>query len=158
MITFVKGDLIALSKEGKFDAIAHQCNCFCTMRSGIAPKIAQAFPVAFEADCSTERGDSDKMGTYSRGFDDRYDLHIFNIYGQYGWNRNFPAYGTNYEALFEGLERMKDFCTGLGAKRIGFPLIGCGLAGGDWNKVLPKIEELFKDFDVTIVEFDSSQT
>ena len=39
-------------------------------------------------------------------------------------------------------------------KPIGFPKIGCGLAGGNWGIVLPKIEEIFKDFDVTIVEFE----
>lgn len=39
----IQGDLIQLAKEGKFDVIAHGCNCFCTMGAGIAPKMAEAF-------------------------------------------------------------------------------------------------------------------
>jgi O-acetyl-ADP-ribose deacetylase (regulator of RNase III) len=27
----IKGDLIQLAKDGKFDLIVHGCNCFCTM-------------------------------------------------------------------------------------------------------------------------------
>lgn len=154
MITSVQGNLITLAQQNKFGAIAHQCNCFCTMRSGIAPKIAEAFPFAKEADDATERGDSSKLGSFSVGHDPKTGTMIFNIYGQYGWNRNFPSYGTNYEKLFSGLEEMREVCETMGVKTIGFPKIGCGLAGGNWGIVLPKIEEIFKDFDVTIVEFE----
>jgi len=43
MYNEIKGDLIELAKEGKFDVIAHGTNCFCTMGSGIAPQMAKAF-------------------------------------------------------------------------------------------------------------------
>ena len=36
MIKYIKGDLIKLAQKGKFDIIAHGCNCFCTMGAGIA--------------------------------------------------------------------------------------------------------------------------
>lgn len=39
----VDGDLIKLTLAGHFDVIAHGANCFCTMRSGIAPQMAKAF-------------------------------------------------------------------------------------------------------------------
>lgn len=39
----VEGDLILLARAGKFDVIAHGCNCFCTMGAGIAPQMAEAF-------------------------------------------------------------------------------------------------------------------
>ena len=39
----ISGDLIKLALEGKFDVIAHGCNCFCTMKSGIAPQMAKNF-------------------------------------------------------------------------------------------------------------------
>lgn len=154
MITFVKGNLITLAKEKKFDAIAHQANCFCTMRSGIAPQIAAAFPTAYEADQNTKRGDAWKMGTCSMGQDPESGTFVFNVYGQYGWNRNFPAYGTNHEKLREGLVHMEEICNGLGLETIGFPKIGCGLAGGNWSRVLLMIEEIFEGYEVTIVEFE----
>jgi len=43
MVKEIDGDLIKLAKEGKFDVIAHGCNCFCTMGAGIAPQMAKAF-------------------------------------------------------------------------------------------------------------------
>jgi O-acetyl-ADP-ribose deacetylase (regulator of RNase III) len=30
-ISYIDGDLIKLAKEGKFDVIAHGCNCHSTM-------------------------------------------------------------------------------------------------------------------------------
>lgn len=38
-------------------------------------------------------------------------------------------------------------------KRIGLPLIGAGLAGGDWNIIEKIIGKELKDMDVTIVKF-----
>lgn len=155
MITEIKGNLITLSKEKRFDAIAHQCNCFCTMKSGIAPQIVEAFPIAKEADDATERGDHGKMGKLSMGQDEETGTLIFNIYGQYGWNKNFPAYDTNYEKLFEGLRLMEEMCKELGVLTVGFPKIGCGLAGGDWDIVKPEIERIFDGYDITFVEYES---
>jgi hypothetical protein len=37
-------------------------------------------------------------------------------------------------------------------EKIGFPKIGCGLAGGDWKVVSQIIETIFDGFDVTIYE------
>ena len=37
--------------------------------------------------------------------------------------------------------------------KIGLPLIGAGLAGGDWNVIEKIIEKELKDMDVTIVKF-----
>ena len=36
-------------------------------------------------------------------------------------------------------------------KKIGLPLIGCGIAGGDWNMVRAIIQQELKDCDVTVV-------
>lgn len=35
----IEGDLIQMALNGDFDIIAHGCNCFNTMRSGIAKTI-----------------------------------------------------------------------------------------------------------------------
>jgi ribonucleoside-diphosphate reductase beta chain len=43
MINYTDGDLITLAKAGKFDVIAHGCNCHSTMGAGIAPQMAKAF-------------------------------------------------------------------------------------------------------------------
>ncbi|RYD20572.1 MAG: hypothetical protein EOP88_14530 [Verrucomicrobiaceae bacterium] len=40
-----------------------------------------------------------------------------------------------------------------GAKRVGLPKIGAGLAGGDWSKIATIIDEETPGMDVTLVEF-----
>ena len=41
-----------------------------------------------------------------------------------------------------------------GGKRIGYPLIGAGLAGGDWKKISNIIDEELTDEAHTLVEFE----
>lgn len=135
------------------------------MRSGIAPKLAENFPAAKAADDATPRGDQHKLGTFSVGKDELYDLLVYNIYGQYGWKRDHVNYGTITKALFLGLRKMRDDL----AERfkvvdedvvvkVGFPKIGSGLGGGDWDFIRPLIEEVFQDtpgiiFHIDFVEF-----
>ena len=38
-------------------------------------------------------------------------------------------------------------------RRIGLPMIGAGLAGGDWSRISEIIEDELGDEDVTIVKF-----
>jgi len=40
----ISGDLISLAREGRFDLIAHDCNCFCTLGAGTAKWINAEFP------------------------------------------------------------------------------------------------------------------
>ena len=49
----VKGDLLAMGKDGTFDIILHGCNCFNVMGAGIAAQIAAQFPDAKLADDET---------------------------------------------------------------------------------------------------------
>jgi O-acetyl-ADP-ribose deacetylase (regulator of RNase III) len=149
----IKGDLIQAGINGDVDLIIHQCNCFNTMKSGIAPKIAKAFPWAKEADDLTVRGDSDKLGTFSLGIGKPL---IVNLYGQYDWRgRQCGIVETNYNAIHVALT---DIAEGLTVDnfsgKIGIPKIGCGLGGGDWSIVKPIIEDTLKDFDVYYYEWN----
>ena len=65
MMRYRDGNLITLAKERHFDIIAHGCNCFCTMGSGIAPQIAKAFPEAYDVDQKTVKGDKKKLGVFT---------------------------------------------------------------------------------------------
>ena len=44
--------------------------------------------------------------------------------------------------------------TNFAGQRIGYPLIGAGLAGGDWTKIYSIICEELKDENHTLVEFE----
>ena len=146
MIEYTKGDLIELAKDGNFDVIIHQCNCFNTFGSGIARQIKINFPSAYIADLQTLQGDIDKLGTFTSA--NINDLVICNAYGQYRYGRNKQY--TDYDALKKALTAI--YST-YGNVRYGMPKIGCGLAGGDWNIVEKIINEVFICADVTIVDF-----
>jgi hypothetical protein len=49
-----------------------------------------------------------------------------------------------------GMLAMKNKFTGL---RFGMPMIGAGLAGGDWDVIEEMINDIFVDEDITIVRY-----
>ena len=132
-----QGDLVQKAKAGEFDVIVHGCNCFCTMGAGIAKTIKQVFPAAYQADLATVASDEKKLGSYSMavvGVGGR-TLVIINAYTQYQWRG--PGRKADYEAIRQVFRRVKQNFTG---KRIGYPAIGAGLAGGEWALIAAIIE------------------
>lgn len=146
----VRGDLLALAIAGDFDVIIHGCNCYNTMGAGIAKSIKQQFPAAYNADLATEKGSRDKLGTYSSATVDcdGHELTIVNAYTQFNWRgRGVKA---DYDAIRSVFGRIKLEFTG---KRIGYPLIGAGLAGGDWDVISKIITEELNGENHTVVEY-----
>ena len=132
-----EGDLIELALAGEFDVIVHGCNCFHTMGAGIARVIRDRFPEAYEADKTTAHGTRDKLGTISTALIARTDarFHIVNAYTQHHWKgtgvkAEYPAIRSCFEVI------ARDF----DGARIGYPLIGAGLARGDWSVIEPIID------------------
>lgn len=146
----VKGDLILLAMDGHFDVIIHGCNCFCAMGAGIARGIKAQFPEAFEADLATEIGDRSKLGSFSHGavVRDGHAITIVNAYTQFHYSGSGVL--ADYDAIRTVFEKIK---TGFSGKRIGYPLIGAGLAGGDWSVISGIINEALGGEDHTLVKF-----
>ena len=160
-LKIIKGDLLQLAVDGEFDAVVHGCNCFNAMGKGIALSIKNRFPEVYAVDCKTTKGDKGKLGTYSFANVYREDGSVFTIFNAYTqftyWDRSVPVL-FDYEAFQEALSRFKGIdCSlpALGESRLrwGFPLIGCGLAGANKDKVLSMIESTLTDMDVTVVEY-----
>lgn len=144
MITLkVKGDLIKAFTFDKFDAIVHGCNCFCNMGAGIAKTIANEFPMALETDEATRRGDESKLGRYTAVETEYGD--IINAYTQFHYG--FGKVNCDYDAILKVFTQLNKDYKG---KTIGIPLIGCGLAGGDWNIVEKLINESTPDINVIV--------
>lgn len=146
----IHGDLIKLALEDKFDVIIHGCNCFCTMGAGIAKQIKEIFPEAYEADQKTEFGSKDKLGTYSSAKVTREnnEIIIINAYTQY--SHGGSGILVDYEALRSVFKKIKSNFSG---KRIGYPMIGAGLAKGDWNIISEIIDKKLNGEDHTLVEY-----
>lgn len=145
------GDLIDLAKQEHFDVILHGCNCFCTMGKGIALAVKNEFPAAYKADCATIKGDRSKLGSYSSVEIalDNHSLTVVNAYTQYNYKGKAPK--ADYDAIRSVMTSIKHNFSG---KRIGYPLIGAGLAGGDWNVIEAIICEELANENHTLVKFN----
>lgn len=148
----IKGDLVKLALEGQFDVIVHGCNCFCTMGSGIARQIRETWPMAYEEDMKTVKGNCDKLGTCSI-YKTASGLYIFNAYTQYGYGKGIKH--TDYLAIKECFKDISNRVRGgLPRARIAYPKIGAGLGGGDWNIISKIIDKELDGLDHTLVEYE----
>jgi O-acetyl-ADP-ribose deacetylase (regulator of RNase III) len=145
----IKGDLLELAKKGKFDVIIHGCNCFHSMGAGIALQIATKFPEAFEADKTTKFGDLEKLGTFSMASVEGEDDHEFLIVNAY--TQFMPGADCNYGAINDVFALLSK--TLPEDSKIGYPLIGAGIAGGDWNTIKELIDDNLQGFNHTLVKF-----
>lgn len=154
MIKYVKGDLIQLALQGKFDVIVHGCNCFCTMGAGIAKQMNQYFqtnePDFFKMESEYYCGDINKLGCIDWISAKKVNLGcrfinliIVNAYTQYNLGKSL-----NYNALELCMKKINHTFKG---KHIGLPQIGCGIAGGNWKKVEEIINKTLTDCTCTVV-------
>ena len=148
----IKGDLISLTLAGHFDVIVHGCNCFCAMGAGIAKLIRDNFPKAYEADLKTGMGDRQKLGAYSSALIsvNGVSFTVINAYVQF--NFYGPGVLADYSALQKVFTAIKQDFAG---QRIGYPRIGAGLAGGDWQIISGIIDTALNGENHTLVEYDS---
>lgn len=146
-ITYKQGCLIEGFKAGEVGAIAHQANCMCTMGSGVAKALREAFPEIYEADCQTERGDYNKLGSLSWTFNEH--GMMFNLYGQFNYGYDGSQF-TDLAALENSMQIMKLFLDAANVTKVGLPRLGCVLAGAKWEDVEAIIERQLSDKDVIV--------
>lgn len=157
----VDGNLILMGKQGSFDVIGHGVNCFCRMKRGIAPQMAEAFGCdKFEMESyeSIEKLGNIDFQTLVLGANSIWslsdvnnklsepELTVVNCYTQYQWGTELKPF--DYEAFILCMRKMNHIFKG---KHIGLPKIGSHLAGGDWERIKLIIQKELKDCKVTIV-------
>ncbi|UWR14964.1 macro domain-containing protein [Sulfitobacter sp. M368] len=122
------------------------------MGAGIARGIAKTFPEALAEDKRTGKGDRGKLGQISVAEIAQGDLRltVVNAYTQFDWRGQGRK--ADYDAIRSSFSIIADRFAG---KRIGFPMIGAGLAGGDWQVIEGIIEAELAGLDYTLVVFDS---
>ena len=175
----IDGNLITLARQGLFDGIVHGCNCFNTMGAGIAPQMAKEF-VANEFPMERNiltRGDHNKLGQIDIGtievevlvsndkitLDDYYfnnsDFYnkdcfaVINAYTQFGFGSNHKdgsMIPLDYVALAMCFKKINHLFKGL---TIGFPKIGCGLAGGNWDVVKANMKIYMPDVNIIVENY-----
>ena len=164
-MTILKGNLITMALNGEFDVIVHGCNCFNRMRRGIGVDMAREFKADIVDNEHHKSKDEDyeewhksellgNIEWYNPNEDFDLvnvprDLTVVNAYTQYHWDSNGSP--LDYEALILCMRKINHQFLG---KHIGLPKIGCGLAGGDWNRVREILERELVNCNVTVVEFE----
>lgn len=151
----VKGDILQLALNGEFDVIVHGCNCFNTFGAGIAFQIKKLFPEAYANDCKTIKGDRTKLGTIISTNIVREDISfiLVNAYTQYSFTRVDVPIAVDYDAIRKCFKTIRIL---FNDKRIAYPAIGAGLAGGDWQIISKIIGQELVDCNHTFVEYNKN--
>lgn len=153
MIKIVVGDLLSANE----DLIIHQCNAKGKFGSGIALQMKQKYPEVHEAyleHCkSTFPNDVNTLlGTVNvcRTHDGK---HVANLIAQLDYGYDGKRY-TSYDALYDGLSHIKEVCKENNMSVALPQKLGSDRGGASWNVVYAMIEEIFKDYEVTIYQLE----
>lgn len=163
----VKGDLLSL-QEG---ILVHGCNALGVMGAGVALLIRNKYPDVFRtysdyhAEAGLRLGEIITVGsskapimTQPLAYGQVHSLSaqlperliVVNAITQESVARAAGELVVSYDSIFACFAQVRLLArtTGLG---VHFPLIGCGLAGGDWEVVEPLIEAaLGPDVEATL--------
>ena len=152
---YIEGDITKLDKGSSPGIIiCQQVNCQNAMGAGLAKSIADAFPVVLASYRQSFKKSSkeDLFGRYEV-IPVGNNMYVANMYTQF--NYNYPKDGiknTNTELL---LACIRDICkrASVTGHLVAIPeFIGCRLGGGDWDEILPSLNEL----DLLIVRYNKN--
>lgn len=159
----IKGDLLELASSGQAKVIVHGCNCFHAMGSGIAGALAKRFPQIPRVDeKSTKKGDPSKLGGWSEALVTEEVTYQLTHGGYYGTSKKLKepftcinlytqfVPGPDFiESVFtHGLKELNKAFSG---QTLWFPKIGCGIGGGNWERVEELMLTHLPDVDVVVV-------
>ena len=140
MVEVVENSNLLDVQEG---IICHQTNCIGVMGGGIALQIRKKWPKVYtdyREECGIFTSKPEHLLGHVQDVLVKDNLVVANCYGQV-----FPGKGcmTDYNAWDTILDKLKDLSNYFNLD-LHFPwMIGCGLAGGDWNVMRKKIENAF---------------
>ena len=152
MIKHIKCDIF----ESGADVILHQVNCQGVMGSGIAKQVRERYPMVFtqyKEFCNKHSYDASFLLGLAQCVKVGENNYIVNLFAQDNFGYDGKCY-TNYRALQQCLESVRDYVI-FNGKTIAIPyLMACHRGGGDWNTVYKMIEEIFEDHNVLICEYN----
>jgi O-acetyl-ADP-ribose deacetylase (regulator of RNase III) len=153
-INYVKGDATNPTNEGN-KIIVHVCNDIGGWGKGFVMAISkrwkqpeQQYREWFKTKVDFNLGQVQFVQVEEQ-------LWVANILGQHKINKddngNPPI---RYEAILLGLEKVGQFAIDKKAT-VHMPRIGCGLAGGTWDKIEPLVKSSLttKNIQVTVYDF-----
>jgi O-acetyl-ADP-ribose deacetylase (regulator of RNase III) len=83
------------------------------------------------------------------------DIIVANLVGQEGVGRGHDGKPpVRYEAIFQGLTHFQTFREQRGEFSVHMPRMGCGLAGGDWNRIEEILAVTLNEHDIPVTVYD----
>lgn len=155
-ITYCKGDATAPQAKGD-KIIAHVCNDLGGWGKGFVLALSARWkePEKRYREWHRDRAHNDfGLGAFQLVQVEQY-IWIANMIGQHGMKTGSKGPPIRYDALEECLSRLASAAMELGAS-VHMPRIGCGLAGGKWERVEPLIENQLcaRGIAVYVYDFD----
>lgn len=130
-IAYVKGDLL----ETDVKHIIHGCNSRGVMASGVAKVIREKYPQAYQDYNDSYNSYGLELGTIIVSVQNDGKV-IHNAITQKDYGRDESRVYVSYWAIAEAFRKLDQW----GCKEIAMPMLGAGLARGDWNVISGIIE------------------
>ena len=145
MIKHINGDIFSEPSDDDATIICHQVNCRGVMGAGIAKTVKDMFPdvhKVYKEKCNGAKNSKyllvDVQLCHTKFLNN--DYLIANIFGQDGYG--YEAVYTDYNALRKAFNTLVGMLIPTSDFTIRIPyMMGCGLAGGDWNTVKEIIDD-----------------
>jgi O-acetyl-ADP-ribose deacetylase (regulator of RNase III) len=153
-LRYIKGDATSPQAKG-VKIICHVCNDIGGWGKGFVLAISRRWKQP-EAEYRAWHA-AGKQGGFSLGTVQFVQVEpyiwVANMVGQRGIKRGSSGPPIRYEAVATCLQQVAGKAQELGAS-VHMPRIGCGLAGGEWSKVEPLIEEHLCEVGVAVTVYD----
>ncbi len=153
-IHYLKGDATQPQAKG-VKIIAHVCNDLGGWGKGFVVAVSKRWqqPEKDYRDWHRHRSKNDfALGAVQFVQAERY-IWIANMIGQRGMKTGSKGPPVRYDAIEKCLTRVAAKAKELSAS-VHMPRIGCGLAGGKWDKVEPLIHKILSTEDIAVYVYD----
>lgn len=158
MVKYSKGDVL----NCKATLVAHQVNAFGVMGGGIAaaiwPLLTPESQNAYVEKCrhNAKLPVTEWMGSIQILDTKREELKICNLFTQFPASVDGSFDLTAYNYLRQALDLLRVYAVFNDYDIVGVPArIGCGIAGGDWDKVQRIIHDVYDDSGITMLIVDN---
>lgn len=153
-IIYLQGDATSPQASGA-KIIAHVCNDLGGWGKGFVLAITKRWPepeTAYRAWSRARAGNDFALGAV-QFVQVKADVWVANMIGQHGMRTGSKGPPVRYEAIGQCLALVAQKAAELGAS-VHMPRIGCGLAGGKWEKVEPLIQAELSGKEVAVYVYD----
>ena len=174
---YVTGDATEPQGTSKNQVIVHVCNDIGAWGSGFVMALSNKWPEPEAYYRAWHKGNLDnpfdpfappfKQGMVQvvdviRDLRDEYgepthvNTYVANLIGQSGTGFLGDLAPVRYGSIHEGLYRLRNICYDKFGRYwdLHMPRIGCGLAGGTWDRIEEILKQVFSDDEIDITVYD----